>query len=342
MSGMQLFQDRKEAGFKLAESMKKYSDTRKGDIVILALPRGGVPIASEISKVLHIPFDILIVRKLGHPMHKEYGIGAITENGFYWLDPKARGVDQIPQNTIQSIIKKEKDEIQRRVSLYRNERSLPQLKGKTVIIVDDGLATGVTARVGARFIKTLGAKRVVLAVPVGARDTIESLETDFDEIICPHQIENFMAVGHHYWDFEQVSDEQVLKHLPRLSNWKNSLIGLSTGKDLHRIIDKIKDSKIVMLGESTHGTQEFYEWRRWISQELIVNHGFNFIAVEGDWPACEELNCFIHSQSLTLTARAVLHHFNRWPTWMWANTEILKFTEWLKSVSYTHLTLPTN
>lgn len=329
MSGVQLFKNRTDAGLQLTESLKKFS--LNANVIILALPRGGVPVAHQISKTLHIPYEVLIVRKLGHPLHEEYGIGAITENGFYWLNPQASGVDSIPQEKIQSLVEKEKKEIKRRISLYRHERPLPDLKNKTVILVDDGLATGVTARVGARFVRSLGAKKVILAVPVGSVDTISEISEDFDKIICPHQITNFMAVGHHYWDFEQVSDEEVLQILSPNSNWKKSLKSLSTAKDLHEIIEKIKDSRIVMLGESSHGTQEFYEWRRWISQELIVNHGFNFIAVEGDWPACEELNCFIHSQSPTLSARSALRHFRRWPTWMWANTEILKFTEWLKS-----------
>lgn len=562
-----LFQDRHQAGRKLAEYIE-LSAHEKNNALILALPRGGVPVGFELSQALEIPLDVLIVRKVGHPFHPEYGIGAIAETGASWMDPQAVGLSGIPVEKIERIMEKEKVEILRRVAQYRKNEPLPPLVGKTVILADDGLATGVTARVAARSIRSAGAKRIIIAVPVCSELAVESLRAEGHEVIAVKQSSKFRSASQFFSNFNQVSDLEVIallekakamqnkktprqgkvqipltngretvgllnqpakmkglvifahgsgsgiasprnrkvaavlnqagfgtllidlltkeeaadrrqvfnipllaQRLVRATEWlktqnlANELpfgyFGASTGaaaalvaaaslkqqisavvsrggrpdmalehlpqvvaptlllvggqdtsviplnevaarhlpaaklrlipaathlfkepgtleqvcaettqwflkhlahtdtqinspradprahqgrhlikkqaqplrsvSDLGSLIEKLAAAKIVMLGESSHGTREFYEWRRVISQELITRYGFKFIAVEGDWPPCAAINRFIHTPSETESARALLRNFQRWPTWMWANTEMIQLTDWMKS-----------
>ena len=341
-----LFKDRRQAGVKLAEKLK-LSDSEISNAILIALPRGGVAVGVEVANALQIPMDVLIVRKVGHPLYSEYGIGAVTEDEFSFLDPEALGVDKIPEEIIAELFAQEKKEVARRRLKYRNDRPLVDLKNKVVIIVDDGLATGVTARLAARFAKFKEAQKVILAIPV-CLGSADSLRQDFDDVVCISESSNFNSVGQFFRQFDQVSDEEVI-HL--LADAQKQLTGaiqppevpltieqvvlknavpLRTRFDFKLLTEKLKNAKIVMLGESSHGTQEFYEWRRLISQELISQHGFNFIAVEGDWPACSKVNDFIKSKEKTQDVHQVFKNFERWPTWMWANTDSVKLAEWLK------------
>lgn len=182
--------------------------------VVLALPRGGVPVASEISKRLNIPFDILIVRKIGHPFHPEYGIGAITEDGISWMDPEAVGLSRITPEQIQNVLEHEKNEITRRLKIYRQGRPITSLIGKTVILVDDGLATGVTARVAVDYARKNGASKIILAIPICSGHTARRLREEIDDVICLNEPTYFQSVGEFYQDFIQLSDEEVLELLP--------------------------------------------------------------------------------------------------------------------------------
>ncbi len=343
---MSLFKDRRQAGSRLAEKIK-LSDLEKSNTVLIALPRGGVAVGFEIATSLQIPMDVLIVRKVGHPLYSEYGIGAVTEDNFSWLDPDALGVTKIPEETLTKLFEQEKKEVVRRRLKYRNDRPLVELKGKTVLIVDDGSATGVTARLAARFAKFRQAKKVILAIPV-CLGTADHLREDFDEVICMSESSNYKSVGQFFRHFEQVTDEEVMSLIAQSDKNKSNVIPIAevpltieqvvlknavplrTRFDFKKLTEKLKNAKIVMLGESSHGTQEFYEWRRLISQELISQHGFNFIAVEGDWPACSKVNDFIKSPEKTQDVHHVFKNFERWPTWMWANTDSIKLAEWLK------------
>ncbi|MBX3033992.1 MAG: erythromycin esterase family protein [Bdellovibrionaceae bacterium] len=333
----QIFQDRREAGRQLALKLP-LSEAEKDSTLFLALPRGGVPIAFEISRETGLPFDVLIVSKIGHPLHPEYGIGAVTEGGFHWIDPRAIGLAEIPAEELHSLIEQEKKEVARRIQEYRPHRALPDFRGKNIILVDDGIATGVTARVAAQYVRSQGAKSVKLAVPVCAAETARKLQGDLDEVICFHQSENFSAVSLFFHDFRQLGDQEVLDLLCNSRRDEGTLLRHATAhavplretRDLRPLIEKIAGSRIVMLGEASHGTQEFYEWRRLISQELIAEHGFHFIAVEGDWPACAHVHRFIRGETREKSAREALQNFRRWPTWMWANTEMIAAAEWLR------------
>jgi putative phosphoribosyl transferase len=207
-----IFEDRRHAGKRLAEHIK-LNEKEKSNTIVLGLPRGGIPIAYEVSQALNCPLDVLIVRKIGHPRNSEYGIGAITEDGSYWLDPEA-SVSHITSLVIDSIIAKEKKELERRIAKYR-DHDLPNLRGKNIVLVDDGLATGVTAKVGARYLKSLGVEKIILAVPVCASDSVKKLRTEVDQVICINEPEYFLGVGEYYKKFDQTSDEEVLDLLSR-------------------------------------------------------------------------------------------------------------------------------
>ncbi|MGZ5280193.1 MAG: phosphoribosyltransferase family protein [Pseudobdellovibrionaceae bacterium] len=210
-----IFQDRIQAGHLLADRLKARLDQDPQNTVILALPRGGLPVAYEISKALSLPLDVLIVRKIGHPLQPEYGIGAIAEGGSYWIDPDAVQVTEALRPDIQKTIQHEIKEIERRVEQYRTGHRPLSLTGKTVILVDDGLATGVTARVAAKAAYANGAKKVILAVPVCSDRTAKALKNEIDDVVCLSAPPFFMSVGQFYQDFTQVSDKEVMKILAR-------------------------------------------------------------------------------------------------------------------------------
>lgn len=564
-----VFQDREQAGRLLAAHLKSLKLKNIEDGVILALPRGGIPVAYEIARELQLPMEPLIVRKIGHPLQPEYGIGAVAEDGFHWLDPDAVGISEVSGKVLERIIADENEEVSRRISNYRRNQPLPPLTGRTVILVDDGLATGVTARVAARYVKSNGAKKVILAVPVCAERTAELIRNEIDDVVCLTEPASLMSVGQFYLNFRQLSDEEVIEILAR--TWKGKAppnpfvgaisrrevilpldaaivtqgtltlpadlkgmvlfahgsgssrlsprnqkvaaalndqglgtllfdlltteeahdrsnvfdvpllgrrlaaatdwikdqpfcqdvpigyFGASTGSaaalwsaaekkddiravvsrggrpdlalsrlgeveaetllivggadtpviplnemvlgqlkkgklliipgaghlfeepgaleqvsahaarwfldhlplqreeweiqkrktpflmeqvieenahplrnrlDLIPLIEKVKNSRVVMLGESTHGTHEFYQWRRRISQDLIANHGFRVIAVEGDWPACAEVHRALRAPDGEPVK--ALNHFQRWPTWMWANKDFAELVQWMK------------
>lgn len=335
-----MLKDRKDAGQQLAKIIDEKLNLKEDRWSLFALPRGGVPVAHEISSYLNIPFEVLVVRKIGHPLHQEYGIGALVEKAFYWIDPDAKGLDTIQTDRLESIIENEKFEAERRISEYRQNQPHSVVKNKNILLVDDGLATGVTAFVAIQYLKQQGANKVILAVPVCAKEVSEKIG-QHAEVICLRASDNFTAVSPFYENFDEVTDDEVKRFLkyqleqqtPTTLIEKNAC-RLLNKQDLTPLVEKISQSKIVMLGEASHGTQEFYRWRRLISEELIKNHGFSFIAVEGDWPPSAHLNKYIKSDEPAKSARETLRSFQRWPTWMWANTEIVQLADWLKSFNF--------
>jgi len=200
------FRDRAEAGRYLAAQLKKYAG--QNDVVVLALPRGGVPVAYEVARALGAPLDVFLVRKLGVPGHEEYAMGAIAEGGAMVLSEDVIEQLAIPQRAVEAVVQKERAELERRARLYRRGPP-PELRGRTVILVDDGLATGSSMRAAVAALRSLDPARIVVAVPVAARDTCEALRDEADEVVCARTPEPFRAVGLWYEDFEQTSDEEV-------------------------------------------------------------------------------------------------------------------------------------
>jgi putative phosphoribosyl transferase len=205
-----LYIDRRDAGRRLAEALQHF---RGEDVVVVALPRGGVPVGYEVAAELGAPLDIVIVRKLGAPMQPEYGIGAVGEGDIRVLREGVAELLGIEDEELETLTAREFAELERRRRLYRGDREALPVAGRTVLLVDDGVATGGTAIAAARVLRARGAERVVLAVPVGPPGTPERLGDEFDEVICLQEPEEFFGVGAFYADFAQVTDEEVLELL---------------------------------------------------------------------------------------------------------------------------------
>jgi predicted phosphoribosyltransferase len=206
------FSDRREAGRRLAALL---ADAGLQDPLVLALPRGGVPVAYEIATALGAPLDVFVARKVGAPGHPEYGIGAVAEGGTGVVDAWAAQALGLTQEDFDRRAADEQREVERRVQEYRGERRLPALAGRDVVLVDDGLATGVTAEAALRALRAQEPRRLILAVPVCAPETARRLRGLADEVICVASPPDFRAVGLWYDDFGQTSDEEVRDLLAR-------------------------------------------------------------------------------------------------------------------------------
>lgn len=206
-----LFQDRKQAGIKLAERLKKYKSAE--NLVIVALPRGGVPVAYEVAKSLHTPLDVFITRKLRFPDNPELALGALAENGEVFLNEDL--MNYCSEEYLEKEIAYQKEDIRRRQNLYRGGMELSSLAGKTVILIDDGVATGATMIATLRALKASQVKELIVAVPVAPRDIIEKLSDLADKLVILYTPSPFIAVGAHYTDFGQVSDDEVKEYLER-------------------------------------------------------------------------------------------------------------------------------
>ena len=210
MNRLALFGDRRDAGRKLAEALAGFRDE---DPVVLALPRGGVPVGYEVARELGAPLDILLVRKIGAPYQPEYGIGAIAEGGVRVIRSEDIEMTGITTEQLDDIVARETQELDRRAKVYRGEREQIPVEGRTVIVVDDGIATGSTAVAAGRVLKHRGAARVILAVPVGSPGSEIRLADEFDQVICLEQPHGFFGIGQFYVDFGQVSDDEVVELL---------------------------------------------------------------------------------------------------------------------------------
>ncbi|GBD83817.1 putative phosphoribosyl transferase/MT0597 [bacterium BMS3Abin02] len=205
-----IFQDRNDAGRRLAENLR---DLAGPQTVVVGLPRGGVVVASEVSAAIEAPLDVLVVRKLGAPGQPELGIGAIAEDDVEVLNRDLIGMLGITKADLDTVRKAERAELERREARYRRGAPPLPVAGKTVLLIDDGLATGITAKAAARVLRARRAGRIVLAVPVGAPDTIHDLKREVDEVVCLEAPRWFRAVGQWYEDFRQTTDEQVIECL---------------------------------------------------------------------------------------------------------------------------------
>src|SRR5436853_7937751 len=207
------FPNRIEAGRILAENLEKYAD--RDDVIVLGLPRGGVPVAFEVARRLRVPLDVFIVRKLGVPGFEELAVGAIASGGVRVLNEDVARSLPNADEIIEEVTLRETAELQRREQIYRDGRPAPDLGGKTVILVDDGLATGATMRAAVKALRQRGAAKIVVAVPVGPPDTCREFEDEADEVVCASEPEFFQAVGQYYEDFSQTSDDEVRELLAR-------------------------------------------------------------------------------------------------------------------------------
>ena len=216
------FHDRVDAGKQLARQLTEYAD--RPDVRVLALPRGGVPVGFEVARALHAPLDVFLVRKLGLPGHEEYAMGAIASGGIVVLDEAVTRRFGVSDAVVKRVIETERRELERREQHYRGNRPLPEVAGRTVILVDDGLATGSTIRAAVAGLRQENPKQIVVAVPIGAPETCAALRREADAVVCAATREPFYAVGMWYEVFGQTTDEEVRELLEIAAHWATGTV----------------------------------------------------------------------------------------------------------------------
>jgi putative phosphoribosyl transferase len=219
------FHDRLDAGRRLAEKLSHYRD--RADVLVLALPRGGVPVAFEVAKALHASLDVFLVRKLGLPGHEELAMGAVANGNIEVLNEDVVGPLNIPREVIDNAVRRERRRLQQQREFYRDDQSSPKVNDRIAILVDDGLATGSTMRAAVAAIRKQQSKRLIVAVPVGAVETCAELSQEVDEIICAISPQRFYSVGTWYDDFSPTSDEMVRALLEEATHWQHAATGIS-------------------------------------------------------------------------------------------------------------------
>jgi predicted phosphoribosyltransferase len=328
------FRNRNEAGRLLAGKLTAFAN--RPDVLVLALPRGGLPVAYEVARALAAPLDVFLVRKLGVPGYEELAMGAVATGGVRVLNDQIVQQLNIPSYVIDAVTAQEQQELERRERLYRGGRPPPDVRGRTAILVDDGLATGATMRAAVRALRQLQPARIVVATPTAAPETCGELRAEVDDVICAITPEPFLAVGHWYEDFSQTTDDEVRELLVRrqhpaelaqaaqgttdttlleaVREAAHPLTG--SGEDYDPLMDLIGDARFVLLGEASHGTHEFYRERAQITKRLIEEKGFTAVAIEGDWPDAYSVNRYVRNASDDVDAQEALSDFRRFPRWM--------------------------
>ncbi len=206
-------QNRRQAGQLLAQALLHYAS--RSDVIVLALPRGGVPVAFEVASALKAPLDLMLVRKLGTPGQEELAMGAIAQNGVRVLNPDVVDVLRISEDLIAAVERRERKELDRRQRVYRGNRPLPELRDKCVMLIDDGLATGATMRSAVKAVRAQAPARIIVAAPIAPAKTVAVLREEADEVICLAMPEPFIAIGRWYFEFPQTSDAEVKALLAR-------------------------------------------------------------------------------------------------------------------------------
>src|SRR6195256_2560933 len=342
------FRDRREAGRMLAGRLSAYAN--RPDVIVLALPRGGVPVAYEVARALRAPLDVFVVRKLGVPGYEELAMGAVATGGVRVLNDQLVERLSIPEHMIDAVAAREQQELARRERLYRDGRPPPDVGGRTVILVDDGLATGATMHAAIQALRQQQPARIVVAVPTTSPETCEEMRAEVDDVICAITPEPFHAVGLWYQDFSQTTDEEVRDLLAQRTTPGKSEAAQSpadsaliealratayplagSAQDYDPLMERIGEARFALLGEASHGTHEFYRERAEITKRLIVEKGFAAVAVEADWPDAYRVNRYVRGVSSDVDADEALADFRRFPTWMWRNTVVVEFVEWLRT-----------
>jgi len=343
-SPRRVFRDRREAGRVLANLLSAYRD--QPDVIVLGLARGGLPVAFEVAAALHVPLDAFIVRKLGVPGHEEFAVGALASGGRVVInDDVVRGLRITPQQ-LRDIAEREGRELVRREAVYRDGRPPVDVTGKTVILVDDGLATGASMFAAVQALREAEPAHIVIAVPAAPESTCREFAGLVDDVVCASMPTPFLAVGESFWDFRQVTDEEVhqllatpttsplMEPAARTPAEMVSLVAIDAPAGIparETLEELIGDARVVLIGESSHGTHEFYEARAEITKWLIEEKGFCAVAAEADWPDAYRVNRYIRGLGEDKNADDALSGFERFPAWMWRNTVVRDFVEWLRA-----------
>jgi erythromycin esterase-like protein/predicted phosphoribosyltransferase len=331
---MERFRDRAEAGRLLAERLREYAG--RDDVVVLGLPRGGVPVAFEVARALGAPLDVFVVRKLGVPDNPELAFGAIASGGIRVIDRDRVQRLGIAPEQIQEVVDAEREELERRERIYRGERSPIDVGGQTVILVDDGLATGASMIAAVHAVRQERPARIAVAVPVAHPSVCRDLASVADEAICIETPDTFRSVGEWYEDFSQTGDDDVRELIELAYHPEDAdpplritpLEGDASGYD--ELIERMAGRRLALIGEASHGTHEFYRERAELTKRLIADHGFTFVAIEGDWPDAYRVNRYVRGEGDDSSPEEALGDFERFPRWMWRNTVVEEFVGWLR------------
>ncbi|MGZ4609282.1 MAG: erythromycin esterase family protein [Actinomycetes bacterium] len=317
------------------------------DVVVLALPRGGVPVAFEVATALAAPLDVFVVRKLGVPGREEVAMGALASGGVLVLNEDVIRGFRIRSDILRHTVEAEGRELLRREVVYRDARRPVDVRDRTVILVDDGLATGASMRAAIRALRQHKPAAIVVALPAAPKPTCEELAELVEEVVCATTPSPFLAVGASYADFDQTTDDEVRELLRATSSAapaaaparpiseaaiiRADAIPLEEGMpSSSALLDLVGDARFVLIGEASHGTHEFYAVRAHITQRLIQDLGFCAVAAEADWPDAYRVNRWVRGRSDDADAEEALRDFQRFPTWMWRNTVVLDFVGWLR------------
>ena len=340
----QIYRNRREAGRVLAGLLGAYRG-REG-VIVLGLARGGVPVAWEVAAALGAPLDAFIVRKLGAPGHEEFAVGALASGGRVVVnDDVVRALRVTPQQ-LREAAEREGRELQRREAAYRGGRAPLELAGRTVILVDDGLATGASMFAAVQALRDMSPAEIIVAVPAAPESTCREFAGLVDDVVCASMPTPFLAVGESFWDFTQVGDDEVRQLLAtptvgmatariRIAETPAEVVercavdapaGVPPAEALEEII---ADARVVLIGESSHGTAEFYRARAEITKWLIEEKGFCAVAAEADWPDAYRVNRYVRGLGHDTSPEEALRGFERFPAWMWRNTVVRDFVDWL-------------
>jgi erythromycin esterase-like protein/predicted phosphoribosyltransferase len=337
-----VFRDRREAGQVLAGLLESYRG--RPDVIVLGLARGGIPVAFEVARALGAPLDAFIVRKLGAPGHEEFAVGALASGGRVVVnDDVLRGLRVTPEQ-LREIADREARELLRREAAYRGGRPPLDVTGKTVVIVDDGLATGSSMLAAVQALRESEPAGIVIAVPAAPESTCREFAGIVDDVVCASMPTPFLAVGESFWDFTQVTDAEVTELLGRPTTATlppgavrpSALVAAVAvdapgGIPARDVLDEfIGAARVVLIGESSHGTHEFYEARAAMTRWLIEHRGFNAVAAEADWPDAYRVNRYVRGLGSDGSPGEALRGFRRFPAWMWRNTVVEEFVGWLR------------
>ena len=336
-----MFRNRREAGRVLARLLNAYRG--KSDVVVLGLPRGGIPVAWEVATALGAPLDAFIVRKLGAPGHDEFAVGAMALGGRVVINDDVVRALRVTPAQLRGVAEREGRELIRRDSLYRGGRPPVEVTGKTVILVDDGLATGASMRAAVQALREREPAQIVIALPAAPESTWREFAGLVDDVVVATMPQPFLAVGESYWDFSQTTDEEVRQLLATPPAPAAAVAAETPADQVRRVSihapggvppgealdDLIGDARVVLIGESSHGTHDFYQARADITRWLIQDKDFCAVAVEGDWPDAYRVNRFVRGIG-DATADEALKGFERFPAWMWRNTVVRDFADWLR------------
>ncbi len=341
-----MFRDRREAGRVLAQLLDGYRG--RDGVVVLGLARGGVPVAWEVAAALGVPLDTFIVRKLGAPGHSEFAMGALASGGRVVVNDDVIRALRVTTQDLRDVTEREARELNRREGAYRGGRPPLDLAGKTVILVDDGLATGSSMLAAVQALREMEPAEIVVAVPAAPESTCREFAGLVDDLVCASMPTPFLAVGESFWNFEQVTDAEVRDLLAtptvgigtarlRIAETPAEVIGrcavdAPSGVPPREALEEIVgDARVVLIGESSHGTREFYEARAEITKWLIEEKGFCAVAVEADWPDAYRVNRYVRGRGDDASADEALKGFERFPAWMWRNTTVRNFAGWLRN-----------